>query len=92
MGLRPNGSDDVTATPDGIEVPGWVCEDPQRRTMSGVTMVRLGLAKNVFVASRASSIQARGADASGRAVLRKTLRRDRGLGFFGRLPSCVLAI
>jgi hypothetical protein len=24
------GSDDVTAPPDGINVPGWVCDDRKR--------------------------------------------------------------
>ena len=27
------GFDDVTA-PDGIDVPGWVCNDPQRRAVT----------------------------------------------------------
>jgi transposase len=44
--------------------------------MSGIITVGLDLAKNV--------IQAHGADASGRAVLRKKLTRDQVLGFFGR--------
>ncbi|KPP99079.1 MAG: hypothetical protein HLUCCA12_17800 [Rhodobacteraceae bacterium HLUCCA12] len=44
------GFDDVTA-PDGIFVPRWVCDDPQRRTvMSEITTVGLDLAKNVFQA------------------------------------------
>lgn len=42
------------------------------------------LVKNVF--------QAHGADASGRTVLRKKLRRDQVLDFFGQLPSCVVAM
>ena len=52
--------------------------------MSEINTVGLDLAKNVF--------QAHGADASGRAVLRKKLRRDQVLEFFGRLPSCVVAM
>jgi transposase len=52
--------------------------------MSEIITVGLDLAKNVF--------QAHGADASGRAVLRKKLRRDQVLEFFGRLPSCVVAM
>jgi transposase len=52
--------------------------------MSGIITVGLDLAKNV--------IQAHGADASGRAVLRKKLSRDQVLGFFGRLPSCLVAM
>ncbi|MCU9850262.1 hypothetical protein OEZ60_19935, partial [Defluviimonas sp. WL0024] len=42
------GCDDVTA-PDGINVPRWVCNDPQRRAvMSEIITVGLDLAKNVF--------------------------------------------
>ena len=42
--------------------------------MSEIITVGLDLAKNVF--------QAHGADASGRAVLRKKLRRDQVVAFF----------
>ncbi len=52
--------------------------------MSEITTVRLDLAKNVF--------QAHGADASGRATLRKRLRRDQVLDFFSRLPPCIVAM
>src|SRR5690554_3333014 len=52
--------------------------------MSEITTVGLDLAKNVF--------QAHGADASGRAVLRRKLRRDQVLAFFGRLAPCVVAM
>ena len=52
--------------------------------MSEITTIGLDLAKNVF--------QVHGADASGRAVLRKKLRRDQVLDFFGQLPSCVVAM
>jgi hypothetical protein len=42
------GSHDVTS-PDGIAVPRWVCEDPQRKAVvSDITTVGLDLAKNVF--------------------------------------------
>ena len=55
------------SSPDGIDVPGWVCDDPQRGTvMSEIIMVGLDLAKNVF--------QVRGADALGWAVLRNKSR------------------
>ena len=48
--------------------------------MSEMTTVGLDQAKNVF--------QIHGADASGRAELRKTLRRDQVLAFFSQLqPS-----
>ncbi len=52
--------------------------------MSEIITVGLDLAKNVF--------QAHGADASGRAVLRKKLRRDQVLAFFAPLPPCVVAM
>ena len=46
--------------------------------MAEIITVGLDLAKTVF--------QAHGADASGRPVLRKKLRRDQVLAFFARLP------
>jgi hypothetical protein len=52
--------------------------------MSEIITVGLDLAKNVF--------QAHGADASGRAVLRKKLRRDQVVAFFSQLPPCVVAM
>ena len=52
--------------------------------MAEITTVGLDLAKNVF--------QAHGADALGRAVLRKKLRRDQVLAFFSQLPACVVAM
>ena len=52
--------------------------------MSEITTIGLGLAKNVF--------QVHGADASGRAVLRKKLRRDQVLAFFSQLPPSVVAM
>jgi transposase len=52
--------------------------------MSEIITVGLDVAKNVF--------QAHGADASGRAVLRKKLRRDQVLSFFGQLRPCVVAM
>jgi transposase len=52
--------------------------------MAEITTVGLDLAKNVF--------QAHGADASGRAVLRKKLRREQVLAFFSQLPACVVAM
>ncbi|PQO21785.1 IS110 family transposase [Rhodobacteraceae bacterium WD3A24] len=52
--------------------------------MSEITTVGLDLAKNVF--------QVHGADRSGRAVLRKKLRREQVLDFLGRLPKCVVAM
>jgi transposase len=52
--------------------------------MAEITTVGLDLAKNVF--------QLHGADALGRAVLRKKLRRDQVLAFFAQLPVCVVAM
>jgi transposase len=52
--------------------------------MSEIATVGLDLAKNVF--------PAHSADASGRAVLRKKLRRDKVLAFFGQLRPCVVAM
>ena len=52
--------------------------------MSEIITVGLDLAKNVF--------QAHGADASGKAVLRKKLRRHKVLEFFGQLPACIVAM
>ena len=52
--------------------------------MSAIATVGLDLAKNVF--------QVHGADAAGRAVLRKKLRREQVLAFFSQLPHCVVAM
>ena len=52
--------------------------------MAEITTVGLNLAKNVF--------QAHGADAFGRVVLRKKLRREQVLAFFAELPRCVVAM
>ena len=52
--------------------------------MSEIITVGLDLAKNVF--------QAHGADASGRAILHKKLRRHQALAFFGQLQPCVVAM
>ena len=52
--------------------------------MSEIITVGLDLAKNVF--------QVHGADGSGRAVLRKKLRRAQVLEFFAQLTSCVVAM
>ncbi len=52
--------------------------------MSEIITVGLDLAKNVF--------QVHGADAAGRAVLRKKLRRSQVLEFFNQQPVCVVAL
>lgn len=62
------GSDAVT-TPDGNDVPRWVREGPQGRAgLPALVTVGIGLAQNV--------VQVHGADTSGHAVLRTTLRRE----------------
>ncbi|MEC9310185.1 MAG: IS110 family transposase, partial [Pseudomonadota bacterium] len=52
--------------------------------MTEIITVRLDLAKNVF--------QVHGADRTGRAVLRKKLRRAQVLEFFSQLPSCIVSM
>jgi transposase len=52
--------------------------------VSEVSMTGLDLAKHVF--------QAHGADASGKVVFRKRLRRGRVLEFFAGKPACVVAM
>jgi len=49
-----------------------------------VTTVGIDLAKNVF--------QVHGVDAHGKAVLRKTLRRDAVARFFANLPQCLVGM
>ncbi len=49
-----------------------------------VTTVGLDIAKRVF--------QAHGADASGKAVLRRKLQRSEVLKFFTSLPRCLVGI
>src|SRR5437762_7417702 len=52
--------------------------------MSEITTIGLDLAKHVF--------QVHGIDAEGTTVLRKRLRRNQVLGFFSRLPRCVVGL
>ncbi|MEO5325197.1 IS110 family transposase [Mesorhizobium sp. CC13] len=52
--------------------------------MNEVTTVGLDLAKRVF--------QVHGADAKGRPVLQKKLRREEVLSFFAKLPPCVVGM
>ena len=52
--------------------------------MNEVSTIGLDLAKNVF--------QVHGADASGRVVIRKQLRRGQVLAFFSLQPPCVVAM
>ena len=52
--------------------------------MTEVSTIGLDLAKHVF--------QAHGADAGGKVVFRKQLRRDKVLAFFAQQPGCLLAM
>ncbi len=52
--------------------------------MSEITTIGLDLAKNMF--------QVHGADATGKAVLRRKLRRGQVLEFFAKLPPCLVAM
>jgi transposase len=49
-----------------------------------VSIVGLDIAKQVF--------QIHGADANGKVLLRKRLRRNQVLGFFANLPRCLVGI
>jgi transposase len=52
--------------------------------MSNVSVIGVDLAKNVF--------QLHGVDDKGRAVLRRTLRRDQVALFFAKLPTCLVGL
>ena len=52
--------------------------------MEQISMIGLDLAKNVF--------QVHGSDELGHAILRRRLRRNQVLEFFGQLPRCVVAM
>ena len=52
--------------------------------MSEASTIGLDLAKRVF--------QAHGADASGKVLVRKRLRREQVLAFFAGRPACVVAM
>jgi transposase len=52
--------------------------------MSNITTIGLDLAKSVF--------QVHGADDDGRPVVRKKLRRGQVLGFFAKLPACLVGM
>jgi transposase len=56
----------------------------QEASVSEVSMIGLDLAKHVF--------QAHGADASGKVVFRKRLRREKVLEFFAGKPACLVAM
>jgi transposase len=50
--------------------------------MKRITTIGIDLAKNSF--------QLHGVDANGKAVLRKTLRRDHVIPFFANRPECLV--
>ena len=52
--------------------------------MSNITTIGLDLAKSVF--------QVHGADEDGNPVVRKKLRRAQMLGFFAKLPACLVGM
>lgn len=52
--------------------------------MKSITTVGIDLAKNSF--------QLHGVDGQGKAVLRKTLRRDQLVEFFAKLPECIVGM
>lgn len=52
--------------------------------MKRITTIGIDLAKNSF--------QLHGVDANGKAVLRKTLRRDHVIPFFANLPECLVGM
>src|SRR5712691_7019749 len=56
----------------------------QEASVSEVSTIGLDLAKYVF--------QAHGADASGKVVFRKRLRREKVLEFFAGKPACLVAM
>ena len=72
--------------PDGLGVPEWwvLFTTEREASVSEVSTIGLDLAKRVF--------QAHGADASGKVVFRKRLRREQVLTFFAGQPACVVAM
>jgi transposase len=52
--------------------------------MAEVTTIGLDIGKRV--------LQAHGADATGRAVLQRKLRREEVLAFFAKLPACLVGM
>jgi transposase len=64
-------------------VVGFVTTEQQASVFEATT-IRLDLAKHV--------LQAHGADASGKVVFRKRLRRERVLEFVAGKPACLVAM
>src|SRR5262245_10355744 len=83
MGL---GCDGVDASPTALvcQSGGVLVTTEQEASVSEASTIGLDLAKRVF--------QAHGADASGRVVFRKRLRREQVLAFFAGQPGCVVAM
>jgi len=75
----------VDASPTALVCQsGGVVTTEQEASVSEVSTIGLDLAKHVF--------QAHGADASGKVVFRKRLRRERVLEFFAGKPTCLVAM
>src|SRR6266446_1825954 len=62
----------------------WRITRNREPSMSEITTIGLDAAKHVF--------QLHGVDAEGTTVLRKRLRRNQLLGFFSRVPRCVVGL
>ena len=86
MSASHRGCDGVDASPTALGVPEWwvLVTTEQEASVSEVSTIGLDLAKRVF--------QAHGADASGKVVFRKRLRREQVLAFFAGRPACVVAM
>ena len=79
------GCDGEDASPTALVCQsGGVVTTEQEASVSEVSTIGLDLAKHVF--------QAHGADASGKVVFRKRLRREKVLEFFAGKPACVVAM
>ena len=77
----------VAPSRSGIEVPMWktaMFHKPGEATVMKLTTVGIDLAKNV--------IQVHGVDARGKAVLKKQLKRNQVLAFFGNYEPCLIGM
>src|SRR5665213_1955370 len=72
--------------PGGIDVPFWRSVEPEqgRPSVVEISMFAIDIAKSV--------LQVAGADASGKPVFNKALRRGQVLAFFARQASAVIAM
>jgi transposase len=77
----------VAPSRNGIEVPMWktaMFHKPGEATEMKLTTVGIDLAKNV--------IQVHGVDARGKATLKKQLKRNQVLAFFGNYEPCLIGM